>query len=687
MFEIIDLGGMKTTTTKSAANHVYLVDVSGSMSYDLPKIRQQLKNIISVVAQPQDTFTLIWFSGKGQCGVVFESVPVTDIATVQMLHQAIDKWIKPIGLTGFVDPINLSMTIAYDKTKVNNFVMLTDGYDNTSKRDEILKRTAELQSVFQGVTFIEYGYYADRELLAKMADEVGGVHIFAEGYKEYEAAFSGAISGTVRVNNISVDVNKKAKHCIFIYGQQIRIVPVVDGKVTVPEDTQKIHSIVPKDVLSKQLSEEHLYLILYYAAKTDNTDLVWKCLEALGDVALIEMYTNAFTKQELSIFESAVESAVLDETKRYVSGKDLTSVPNKNTPTVLQLLALLADADASLVTSSEYWDYNKTSRERVAEESLPKFVPSALDTNVPLKGLVLNSSRPNVSIQTTRKGNVVLPENDFGLSSVPSFITRNYTIIRDGIKNVKSIPVIMSESEFSSVSHFTHTIIEIGAGKVYAVFDISKMPVVTRSAVENVELDAVVDTISEIKVLEISNKVLKWHFENIEAKNTKISGLVQQYGEDAAKWLSSIGVRDYGFSPVGTKSAEVSDEYEAIEVDYKIAGMSSIPSISSVVAKATEIQDAEKAGKPSKKSLNMVERLVYNAVQDLCQYSEEHLQQVLRANIQRKREMERQLAGYVFALILGRKWFGDEDEFSTEISILDEKAKITLFKTRKSVKI
>jgi Mg-chelatase subunit ChlD len=45
-------------------NHVFVVDVSGSMSWDLPKIRTQLKNKLSNLMKEGDTISIVWFSGR-----------------------------------------------------------------------------------------------------------------------------------------------------------------------------------------------------------------------------------------------------------------------------------------------------------------------------------------------------------------------------------------------------------------------------------------------------------------------------------------------------------------------------------------------------------------------------------------------------------------------------------------------
>lgn len=676
MFEVIQLGNLKTVATKSACNHVYVVDVSGSMYHDLPKIRQNLKNIINVVAQPEDTFSVIYFSGKGQCGVVFENLLVSDVSTIDSMHKAIDRFIQPIGLTGFIDPIKKALELDLDSSKVNNFIMLTDGFDNQSRRDDILTQAKTLTSKYQSISFIEYGYYADRDLLTQMANEVGGTHIFADGYNKYEGVIEDVVRSVTRVANVEVNVNKKAKHAAYIYGDQIRIVDAKDGVVSVPEDVDQVFSIVPSDVISKQISEERLFLILYYAAKTSNSDLVWKVLQALGDVNLVEKYQNAFTKQEQSIFEEEVRLAVFDESKRFVLGKDTSVVPTKNAPTVIDLLNGLADTDSFVITDSPYWSYNRTTRGTVKEEGkLPRFVPSPM-SRLSLKGLVFNSERPNVNIQTSIKGQVELPENDFGLKKVPSFITRNYTVIKDGIRNMDHLPVVFPESAAAELEKFAHEVVEQEDGQCYWVFDLTRIPVINRAMVENIKLEDFVRAVETVEPLKARLKVLTHMIKEDGGSTAKIEGMVQKYGEEAAKWLSENGVRDYGFSPVGTKSADVTDEYESIQVVYKIKGLSSLPAISAVEKKVLE-----------GKKLNLADSLIQEYMDVYGEEDKSVLEHDKEVYTRGKRENEKKLANLVYTLVLGRKWFSDDEVTEVDVVLNGQKAPMTIEKVRKMIKI
>lgn len=678
MFEVINIGTTKTVSTESACNHVYVVDVSGSMYYDLPNVRSALKNIISLIGKEDDTFSLIWFSGRGQCGIVCENVLISDVTTVATIQQSIDRFIKPVGATGFVDPIKLALSLNLDSRKVGSLVMMTDGHDNCSTRAQIIEEASKLKERFGSVAFIEYGYYADRKTIAEMAEAANGIHIFADGVQKYEQVITGLVENVSRVGSVDVKVNKAAKDCIYVYNGSIRISPVVNGTATVPEDVDKIHSIVPKDVLSKQLSEDHLYLILYYAAKTENDKLVWDVLQVLGDVDLIRRYSNCFTKQELSDFESCAEQCVLYPEGRYRQGKDTTAVPNKNAPTIIDLLSALSsdEADAKLVTSSVYWDYKKIGRSRTQNNEFPRFVPSAMD-GISMKGLVFSVDRPNVSIQTVVNGIVELPENVFGLMSVDSKITRNYAIVKDGIVNVSWLPVMLNVEVFERLrGQFKHKVIEQTADKVYAVFDLSGVPVVNRSQVESVNQEEFVSTIAANIACKNALKVIKHRLAEL-GTNTKTAGIESAYGVEAAKWLSSIGIRDYGFSPVGTTQDEASDEYEAIEVTVKVAGMSSIPAISAVNKKVSE-----------GKKLNAADTLLKEYIDTYIDCDDVEILKTERSLYElSKQASEEQLARMVQSLVLGRKWFCEQSVFASDISIMGVATKMTAEKRRVMVKI
>jgi len=88
-------------------HRILAIDCSYSMSSDLPKIRTMLKNKLPTMILPQDTLSIIWFSGRGQCGTLFEGTKLDTLQDIQRVNEAIDRFIKPIGMTGFKTPLEL----------------------------------------------------------------------------------------------------------------------------------------------------------------------------------------------------------------------------------------------------------------------------------------------------------------------------------------------------------------------------------------------------------------------------------------------------------------------------------------------------------------------------------------------------------------------------------------------------
>lgn len=678
MFEVIELGGFKSTKTQQKCNHVYVVDVSGSMYGDISKVREHLKNSFTMNTNIGDTISVIWFSGRGQCGTVFTNVEITENAalTSTSVNTAIDRFIKCIGSTGFVDPIKMAGSLDLPAGNLNHFIMMTDGYDNNWSSAEIDQSLKSLIGKYDQCTFIEYGYYADRATIARMASIVGGTHLFAEGYTQYETIVNESLANTQRTQNISVKVNKAAKECVYVYNNAIRIVDVVDSHVSVPEDVERIHSIVPKDVLSKKLSQDHLYLILFWAAKRDRSELVWNVLMKLGDVALIRKYNNAFTKQELSSFEAMVERAVLDTDARYVNGKDLNLVPPKNAPTIIDLLTTLTDGDAVLATTSVLWKYKSIGRGRTSENELPKF-STTFEADAPMNKLVFSSTRPNISVSTSVTGVVKVPENDFGLDFVPSSQIRNYTIVRDGIMNIDSLPVKFNRSLCEELEKYPHTVVGEQDDICFWLFDLRNIPVINRGMVENVSKDEFIklnnDLIQNKLRIRVAGETIK-----IDGGSTeKMVGMIEKYGEEAAKWLSSIGIRDYGFSPVGTKQTEAVDEYESVEVEVKYKGLSSFP-------KTNDAKTREKEGK----ALNIGHQLVLAANAVVSELSSEELISARQLWVKEKREIEKRLSEIVYTLVLGRKWFTDTETLTEDVNFGDGlSTTVTASKVRKMTKI
>ena len=206
-----------TVEVAKKTNHIFVVDVSGSMSGELPQIRTQLKNKLSNLMKEGDTISIVWFSGRNDSGILKEEVEVKSLKTLTDLHDAIDKWLRPIGLTAFLKPLQLVQGLV-DRIKKNrpdsvfSMIFLTDGYNNDCPWNEVIKTLKDMESDIASSTFVEYGYYADSRAITQMASVLGGEKISCDGFDEFELVFDAKIS-----SNILIILDNICYSLIFIY--------------------------------------------------------------------------------------------------------------------------------------------------------------------------------------------------------------------------------------------------------------------------------------------------------------------------------------------------------------------------------------------------------------------------------------------------------------------------------------
>ena len=664
-------------------NHYILVDVSGSMYNTLPKLRTHLKTKLTQLVKPTDTVSIIYFADNSCCGVAAQHVVIANQIDFINVCNAIDKYLTPHGCTSFVPPLNkaIELSNSFYNGNINNMIFMTDGYDNCNKTHSILESTKKLTNVFAGIAIIEYGWYCNRELLTKMAELTGAVHVFAEYYEDYEPVVESLLSNQTSVR---VPVTVGTPHAIYITNGRV-VLTSSDGNgiVYVPEDVSVVYA--PEVSVSPEADVESLYIAVYYGVFLGESDLVWDALKYLGDVALIKAYTNCFTKQDYTNFNELVSSCIIDEGRRFVDGIDHNMVPDENASTVIDLLNVLQKGNNKLAINHQDFFYTRIGRARTQaqddainkmhqqmmnttdkaeivelatkiathEEWTPEFVG---DSEYASFGtLVFNSTRPNISVSTTVDGTVSIPESkqsEFKLpEKIDTHIFRNYTIVKDGIINLKKLPVVLDKETYD-------TLVNMGAinntgyfpDYVYTI-EVGKYPLINRNMVKNLSIVDLFTTALQIEELSAKQKVINSF---IKTTGNRV-GLTEQFGADAANWLSENGIRDYGFSPKTVASGETTDVYLSKELSVKLSGLSSLPSLAAVQTKIN-----------NKKTLNAGDYLISKYValySNIGETPSESQLEMLRNDKKdcsvKLKELSAHLAKMIYAVVVGKKWFTD----------------------------
>lgn len=705
-------------------NLIAVLDCSGSMAGDLHRVGTQLKNKISTLLEPGDTVTVVWFSGKGDCGVVLEFMGVQHLKDLQRIHDAIDKWLRPVGLTGFVEPLEKvqALVLKYDNGNPWHMLFMSDGMDNQWPREAVLQSLEAAASVVAGVTIVEYGYYADRSFLAKMAEKAGGTHVVARDFDGFMPALEksfkdkplGAKRITARVECTDeggfVWTLDTERHEVSTYAINDK------GEVELPEGTREVWHLSPGSwrpvartgAKSKVAFPDIVETGLGFAPPTDawvaaayagmglfalraKPKHVGALLRASGDVHLIRQFGNTFGKQAYTSFYESVMLAAFDGEFRLGMGYNPAAVVDKNAWSVLDTLVLLASSDKNrILLDDPNFQYTKISRAKIAEEGSLEFKANAWTgpAGYSVDRLVFNESRPNLSIGVEKVGNVHLPANR--PEEIPlvleTKIQRNYNIFKDGLLHVAKLPVLVTGPVLETLgnrgalSQSTRASTQdIDGEPVFELLlELDKLPVVNRAAVEECEdVSALAARHYETHKARAYQKVYGYYYEEYAVKGagfTRTSeGLAKKYGDDAAAWLKERGLTDHGFSP-RSHVALVKDYYVGTELHVGVAGLSSLPPVKDVLERIAKDDAAIKAGKKLKLA-PISHRLMRSAIFQVQECEKQNTINAVRRNDvirgwidaqaviwrQKTRELIRSNARSAVSILMGQTWFGRDD--------------------------
>jgi len=713
------VNGEVTVEVAKKTNHIFVVDVSGSMYYELPLIRTQLKNKLSNLMKEGDTISIVWFSGNRDAGILKEEVEVKSLKTLTDLHEAIDKWLCPIGLTAFLKPLQLVKELVGRIQKnrpdsVFSMIFLTDGYNNDCSWNEVISTLKTMESDIASSTFVEYGYYADSRRLTEMASVLGGEKISCNGFDDFEPMFDAKISTSARGGKktvIEITDPYLYDFAFSVTNGSVLLYNIQDGKILVGGDVKEVYFFSTKPIgvdAGTSGTDTSLYAAIYVLSDKLLNDDAEKVFYALGDQYHYQMLVNAFGKQKLNSFKAAIKECVADVSKRYpvYNGKvQIKPVPD-DAYCLMNLIEDLGNIEGCLFyPNHSNFVYNRIGRKKVASATVltetekkrlaeakslvevneitkelakskieVKFVNTNPERGYPLTDLVWNESRANLSVRIYIEGEAVLPENKFKIDKVSSFKYNTFTLIKDGIVNVQKLPVHYSD-ELLALLAKNGVGYELWRSPVPVepdndtriIIDLTSLPLVNKKMVKGVSAMSLAKLEWELVKLQGDKKVYDYYKKSLFPKTSK--SFAELLGQEAADWLKEVGVTDFnGFAPKVT-SADATDFYMSVNLDTKIKGLSSLPKVEDVVAKiksgaALKLSEWVMAD-AVRKYLAQLDSDIYNSL------GEEQQKGVLKTYLETKsgilnkqrRKILQEIAQIKFSLILSKKWFTEFKSF------------------------
>lgn len=688
----------KAVTAPVAVNHIAVVDCSGSMCGHSDRIREQLKARLPQLLKDGDTFSLIWFSGRGEHGMVIDHATVETLKDIQKIGAALDKYIRPQGMTGFKEPMqSVEYALSSIRGGKNPYALLfmSDGCENQWPRNEVIKVCEALNGKLASAVFVEYGNYADRPLLAAMAEKAGGTTMFAQDFSSYEPIFEkvmqAKISGEPRM---PVKVHEDVLGG-FVFGldeanKELVVYDASKGEALVSPDMKHMYYLsptAPKGEKVEKLTQKNtkvadgVYAALSLFATRMQPNIIYPLLKASGDVMFIEQFTNCFGKQAYTDFMELAKEAVFDNDRRLEDGWNPDLVPKEDAFTVLDLLNLLESSeDTRLLLDHPDFEYSRISRKRVNKDDTNalEFTETPNENGYAINSLTWNENSPNVSVQVTKHGYVDLvsrsnevPEGikkqhpDFRF---PTKIFRNYSIIAHGIVNVTMLPVRVNDAMLTAFSEnkVSYTIDKHNAdGTKDVVVQLHALPIINRKMTKTVSMEESIKLEFKLTEARARQKVFKAAAEGFTS--IKIAGFAMKYGDKEAEWLKEQGITEYsGFSPKMVQ-AESTDVIRGRELNMKLKGYSTLPPVAKVKEKA--------GGK-----LNGPETLMAKALLEVEEFTKNNpnklhkdwLTSQEKLAIAQTRSLLYQTSQQKFSILVGQVWFKEFkslDETSMTVKI------------------
>lgn len=613
--QVIKPEAQKEKVVETNTHHIFVIDCSGSMSGELSRIRTDLHNKISTILKPNDSTTIIWFSGKNQFGVVIEDYKINGAVSLQNLKKTIDNYLRPQGLTAFKQPIEEVKAVVerVAKTKkdyLHSLFFLTDGCDNCWPEKEIINAIQSIKESLNSAVVVEYGWYCNRELMSQMAQTLGGIHTVSQNFQDFEPYMTKQFANDTKSKRKYVQLTETPEFGVvfnIVDGDVIMYTPneknevllSVDGETNIFYFTKKAPTgtlmggpeYFEKIYTNGQYKTDELlkgaYAAMFAFSRKSDFNMVSEVLKVTGDASLIKQKANTFGTQKITELESRFLESMNDGSARLIEGYDPTLEPAEDAYCVLDFMSdLMSEEENNWYPQHEAFNYkrigsktvskagkisdeDKAKLDKLLKENKLADLQSALDEvkdkqtedlefhfndllqPSAISNLTWNEKRANLSVLVKYDGYVNIPDNQWNIPN--KFDTHIY-------RNYTIIKdgIVHSYNLPVSLGKATFTKLQKNGLLKGEKYEANKIYVVNFSHLPVINRK-MVNSLSATDLFQNEYELVKLqasnsYFNYLKKKlfNNASKGFLDTYGEEATAWLATLGLKADGFNPPKT---------------------------------------------------------------------------------------------------------------------------------------
>lgn len=379
-------------------------------------------------------------------------------------------------------------------------------------------------------------------------------------------------------------------------------------------------------------------------------------LGAIGDKHLIDSVSNSFTERDIKLTDSRLFFAIQKHAKgRFLKGRDSNYLPDPDAFCLLDAVdTLLADTKSYFLPMDSAFRYNPISPATEIDDGYSKFTPNP-DVKCSFSDLTWNENRLNLSIKTEIPGHIELKEGykDLGFSQkYPTFVNRNFALVRDGVSNIDSLPVKLSTA---TASYFRKKgLFQTLNNKNYLKLD--DLPIINRTiANDKTSAASFCDKVFEKIQLKAHIKALNYIKRSLDSIELEADIL----NENQRDFLLKNGITAQGYTPPVER--EPISSYLGMEFSVKISGLTSLPKVEAVIKKMEKNKNLTAGDELIKQGLDLFYTSPISDRGDALKLvlANEYIQgkkirlHTLNSEVQRAK----------FSVVLGDRWF---DEFERQ---------------------
>ena len=631
-------------TSKMAGIHyIHVLDRSYSMTPHIDDLIDNVEQCVKVMRH-NDLLSVIWFAGSDQCETVIKGSKKGP-----ELNNLLNSLRSTVGVTCFSTPLKeIRKCVEDTKIMCPDFMVtfFTDGnpvteWSTAEEYDRIEKELMEMPSNVIALNTIGYGYY-NRDLLQTMSEaSTLGKTFHSQQIKEYYEIFQHNQERTLGLSTEEIsfassntgdkilymsDKDSSIFHSNSVtltkWSQDLNFVIVISDEEGQVDINGTIHETrnLPSDILNYSFNNHFLYTLayeLYYTGHTrESLDILSKNLK---DKKLVDEHLKAFTNRERQDFIDLLCKASFKSEYRHQEGQCAVDyVPAADAPCVLDIFEILTSSEGSYYLPQKS-TYERTTRKVTDEDN--KFTPNDGEIKAPIFDMEWAESRLNLTLKYPIAGVVRLDPKEaerVGLpETVDATIWRSHTFIKDGEPHIQEASFLVTKDTLDKISKIQIPNVTNSSredGLIETIINFESLPVTNQNFVErSLDLNTVFDLTRTTLELKAIQKVVNYFSKKIveaRALTEKKDGF-QHLSLDQIEVMKDHGINaQMWYTPVSStmKKTGESDYYEVRKFDFKIKGMTSLPSLGDLEKRIQAL--ASGSSKAKKRDLNFVEELM-----------------------------------------------------------------------------